>query len=690
MISSATRHRAQYALLTAVGSAALVGALYFAGALTPLENAAYDQRFRWLARPELASPEIVVINFDNASFAYPGMLENLGRWPWRRNLYALLLHYLRQAPPRAVGVDIIFAGSDAHAGDDQNFAQILGERPDTVLAFSLNRSTREGDEEEPPELILHAWQVENAACGFRDRQTGADLPLALLAQRARALGSATMLPDRDGVLRRAPLLFGYRNHYYPAFALAVAAPFLDGTPGVAATTENEVPGSPARAGPPRAEFGCDGILRVGARTIPVEQGFGVTGGLTGIYWYGPESPVRSVDPAKADHSRQADEVFRHYPVWQIYDSAVALVNQQAPAVAPSVFKDKIVLIGPSAAGTGDNRATPFSPTTAGVEIQATLLSNLLGGHFVRPAGDLWALLAILLLAAGTSILVWRFDDWRVYTMLALGLVAAFVAGNFLVFDRWRVSLVEVAPLAAAGLAYTAGNLTRYLTEGREKRRYRATLVKYVAPQLVEAIMANPRLAELHNEKLDLTVLFSDVRGFTSLSEKIPVGELVTTLNEFLNAMVEVIFENGGTLDKFVGDCVMAIWGAPVHQQNHAELACRTALEMQAALERLNQRWKEQGRPELKIGVGINTGEMIFGNIGSERRMDFTVIGDNVNLASRLESSTKELKASIVISESTHQRVGSIAQVRDLGSIHVKGKDVPIHVYELLGMSEEKQ
>jgi adenylate cyclase len=135
---------------------------------------------------------------------------------------------------------------------------------------------------------------------------------------------------------------------------------------------------------------------------------------------------------------------------------------------------------------------------------------------------------------------------------------------------------------------------------------------------------------------------------------------------------------------------MAIWGAPVHQQNHAELACRTALEMQAALERLNQRWKEQGRPELKIGVGINTGEMIFGNIGSERRMDFTVIGDNVNLASRLESSTKELKASIVISESTHQRVGSIAQVRDLGSIHVKGKDVPIHVYELLGMSEEKQ
>jgi len=290
------------------------------------------------------------------------------------------------------------------------------------------------------------------------------------------------------------------------------------------------------------------------------------------------------------------------------------------------------------------------------------------------------------MAVATCWAVWYFPDWRAYSGVTFGLAAAFVAINFALFRTMNVALVQAAPLGALVFGYAAGNLTRYVTEGREKKRYRSTLMKYVAPQLVEAIMQNPRMAELHNEKLDLTVLFSDVRGFTSISEKIPVDQLVATLNEFLNEMVEVIFAHGGTLDKFVGDCVMAIWGAPVRQDNHAELAARAALEMQAALRRLNEKWREQGRPELSIGVGINTGEMIFGNIGAERRMDFTVIGDNVNLASRLESSTKELKAAIVISEATYQRITDTAEVRDLGTIKVKGKDVSIRVYELLGMS----
>ena len=309
---------------------------------------------------------------------------------------------------------------------------------------------------------------------------------------------------------------------------------------------------------------------------------------------------------------------------------------------------------------------------------------------MSPAGEAWAALAIVLLSLGTSLAVWRFTDWRAYTAAALGLALGFLAVNFLLFHAARVALVLVAPLGALAFTYATGNLTRYVTEGREKKRYRTTLMRYVAPQIVQAMTEDRRLAELHNEKRELTVLFSDVRGFTTMSEKLPVDELVATLNEFLNGMVEVIFRNQGTLDKFVGDCVMAFWGAPLHQENHAELCARTALEMQATLDQLNEQWKQQGRPELKIGVGINSGEMIFGNIGSERRMDFTVIGDNVNLAARLESVTKELKASIVISDATYQRIAARAEVRDLGTIHVKGKDVPIHVYELLGMAGTAQ
>jgi adenylate cyclase len=499
--------------------------------------------------------------------------------------------------------------------------------------------------------------VENAGCVPGGEYTGIEAPLPELSAAARALGSIRSETDSDGTWRRAPLLYRYRGRYYPSLALALAAPFL------------HAPGAPAGGGDsPAARFDCRGALYLGNQRIPL-----VPGSSTAlIYWYGPY-----------------DKAFRHFPVWQVFNSALALNNGRPPAVSPAEFRDKIVLIGPSASGIGDLHATPLSPVYPGVDVNATLISNLLQNDFVTPVTLSWSLMVILLLALATSIAVWQFDHWPTYTGVTLALLGAFLGVNFGLFWWARVSLLMAAPLAAAATSFAAGNLGRYVTEGREKRRYRSTLMKYVAPTIVEAMMKDRRLAELSNEKRELTVLFSDVRSFTSLSEKLPVDELVKTLNEFLNGMVTVIFANGGTLDKFVGDCVMAFWGAPILQPNHAELAARSALEMQAALERLNQKWRAQGRPELRIGVGINTGEMILGNIGSEQRMDFTVIGDNVNLASRLESSTKELKASIVISDATYQRIQHLAEVRDLGIIHVKGKDVGIRVYELLGMGREE-
>ena len=651
-------HPTAFAALLGGAVAVLFCVLHLAGALLPLERTAYDWRFRRLARPELASKDVVIIALDNASFEARAMRENYGRWPWRRSLYALLLSYLHEANARAIGIDVTFAGADPHPGDDELFAHYLGQKADTVLALSFTDSPG-AVEPEDSDLQPNQWSVENDACGPDRQYTGLDIALSKLNQKARALGSTTVERDPDGFLRRAPLLFRYQGAAYPGFALAVAAPLLGSATGHRS-----------------AEFGCGtlftaGSLSIGDLEIPV-----TADGDAMVYWYGGR--------AGSEYS------FRHYPAWRISNAALDLHNGQTPEVPLAEFNDKIVLIGPSAVGIGDFHASPFSSTLPGVEYQATLISNLLEGHFVSPAGEAWALRAIVLLSLGTSLAVWRFTDWRAYTVAAVGLAAGFLALNVLLFHAARVALVLVAPLGALAFTYATGNLTRYVTEGREKKRYRTTLMKYVAPQIVEAMTADRRLAELHNEKRDLTVLFSDVRGFTTMSEKIPVDQLVATLNEFLNAMVEVIFRNQGTLDKFVGDCVMAFWGAPLRLQNHAELAARTALQMQAALEQLNQQWKQQGRPELKIGVGINSGEMIFGNIGSERRMDFTVIGDNVNLAARLESITKELKASIVISDATYQRIADVAEVRDLGTIRVKGKDMPIRVHELLGMAGTAQ
>ncbi len=662
-------HRTTFAALFGGAVALLFCVLHLTGALRVLEYTAYDLRFQLLARPELASKDIVVIDLDDVSFEHPTMLENFGRWPWRRRLYAQLLWYLRQAPVRTIGIDITFQGRDEHqeiqgVSDDRAFAEELGQKPDTVLAFALTQGKNyylEGATPEYPELRPNTWSVTNPSCGPTGEYLGLAISLRELDAKARGLGCITMETDSDGVVRRVPLFYRYSGAYYPSLPLAVAAPFLS---------------APESSEERRAEFVCASplhprALRLGPREIPLDR----ASGHPLIYWYGVANRVR-----------HPDFTFRHYSVLDVFNSALALAMQEKPPLPPSEFKDKIVLIGASAASLADSRPTPMAGHLAGVEIHATLISNLLQGHFVHPAGRHWEVLAILLLALGTSLAVWRFADWRAYTGLALALGVGFLAINFLLFYFERVALALVAPVGALAAAYATGNVTRYVTEGREKKRYRSTLMKYVSPAIVEAMMSDFRLAELHNEKRDLSVLFSDVRGFTSISEKYPVEQLVATLNEFLNAMVEVIFRNGGTLDKFVGDCVMAFWGAPLPQENHAELAGRAALEMQKTMEQLNQRWKQQGRPELKIGVGVNSGEVIFGNIGSERRMDFTVIGDNVNLASRLESATKELKAGIVISDATYQRIKELAEVRDLGTIHVKGKDVPIRVYELLGMS----
>ncbi|MGA2628687.1 MAG: adenylate/guanylate cyclase domain-containing protein [Terriglobia bacterium] len=278
-----------------------------------------------------------------------------------------------------------------------------------------------------------------------------------------------------------------------------------------------------------------------------------------------------------------------------------------------------------------------------------------------------AVCALALLMAGV---VYGFNSALIYTLLALLAGVGYFGVVCALFRAQNLWVAMVAPLAAGTLSFTGSTLTRFATEGREKRRYRKTLLKYLSPQLVQTIMQDFAWESLRGEKRHLTVLFSDIRGFTSISEKMAPEAVVKTLNEHLNMMVSVVFNNHGTLDKFVGDCVMAYWGAPLPQPNHAGRAARAALEMIEGLEKLNQKWQSEGRPTLKIGVGISTGEMLFGNIGSEQRMDFTVIGDSVNVGSRLEGATKDLHATIVISEATYQSIRDMATVRPLGEITV--------------------
>lgn len=636
------------ALALGLASGLLVLGAWSQGLLDSQENKSLDWRFRTFTKPGLARKDIIIIAVDDQSFDTPGFLEDFGRYPPRRLLYAGLVHYLNEWGAKAIGFDIIFQGADLHSDDDARFAGVLSERKNVVLGFTLNDSRLD-----PPERKKLGQQLEPFQVGVDARAplelppyTGADLPEGSFLKALPRLGCTSALSDQDGAVRRLTPIYSFENHYYPSLSLAVA---------------NLVAGQSA-SNPLELQPGPN--LMVAGHPVPLDNR-----GQMLIRWYGPAY------------------TFRHYSVAKVFHAAKAYENGGKSDLPPETFKDKIVLIAVTAAGANDVRPTAFSDIYPGVEIHATLIQNFLNGDFLyatRPRVTVISVLLIALLMAG---LVYYFDSALTYSLVSLGAGLAYFAMCCWQFEAHNLWMPMVAPLTAGAIAFTGPTLTRYATEGREKRKYRKTLMKYISPALVETIMSDLDWESLRAEKRNLTVLFSDIRGFTSISEKLPAEIVIKTLNEHLNMMVSVIFDHQGTLDKFVGDCVMAFWGAPLTQPNHAELAARSALAMIKGLEKLNEKWQSEGRPTLQIGVGVNTGEMLFGNIGSEQRMDFTVIGDSVNLGSRLESATKELHASIVISDSTYQLIRDLAQVRPLGEISVKGKAQKIVVYELLGMAD---
>lgn len=614
-----------------------------------LENKSLDWRFRAFTQVQRQT-DIVIIAVDDTSFDSKDFLDNFGRWPPRRLLYAGLVHYLNEWGAKAIAFDIFFQGADPHPGDDQRFAQSLSERKNVVLGFTLNQGTfRETDpaarERLRQRLEQFAVSVDGGRALHLPDYAGVDLPEDQLLKAVSSIGCASVLSDPDGPVRRVTPLFRFQNHYYASLPLALAT--------LAA----------GRSGDKKLELAPGPSLMFGGHRMPLDDP-----GRMLVRWYGPAY------------------TFKHYSVWKVFNAALAYENGHKPQISPEEFKNKIVIIGATAVGASDFRPTAFSETYPGVELNATVVANLLRGDSLRSTRPLMAAASIVLMSFLMAGVVYCLDSALIYSLLAFAAGTVYFGAACWFFRAGSLWVPVVAPLAGGGTAFLATTLTRYATEGREKRQYRKTLMKYLSPSLVETIMADLDWASLRAEKKRLTVLFSDVRGFTTFSEKFPPETVIATLNEHLNMMVSVIFKYQGTLDKFVGDCVMAFWGAPLVQPNHAELAARAALEMIEGLEKLNEKWQSEGRPTLHIGVGINTGEMLFGNIGSEQRMDFTVIGDSVNLGSRLESATKELHASIVVSEATYREIQDLAEVRPLDEIHVKGKEKGIVVYELLGMA----
>ncbi|NTW66393.1 MAG: adenylate/guanylate cyclase domain-containing protein, partial [Nitrospirae bacterium] len=371
---------------------------------------------------------------------------------------------------------------------------------------------------------------------------------------------------------------------------------------------------------------------------------------------------------------------RTFPMYSISD----LLDRNLPA---GTFKDKIVLIGATAIGIYDLRVTPYSTNMAGIEKHASVVDNILKGDFLRRAPDLdIPLIFIFTLLLGILIPRLGARSGAAVFIVLFAVFSGFVYYLFIVKGIW---FSWIYPASALFFGYTSQTAYRFFTEERRARDIRKMFSSYVSKRIVDELIRDPNKAKLGGDRKEITVLFSDIRGFTNFSEKHEPEDVVSLLNEYLGAMTNIVFEHDGTLDKFVGDAIMALWGAPVGQPDHAERACRCSLAMIKKLKELQAKWTAEGKYAIDIGVGINTGDMVVGNMGAEgKKMDYTVIGDNVNLGARLEGLTRKYNNHIIISEFTYEKVKNIVKVNELGSVTVKGKENPVVIYDLVGLQGE--
>jgi adenylate cyclase len=371
-----------------------------------------------------------------------------------------------------------------------------------------------------------------------------------------------------------------------------------------------------------------------------------------------------------------------YPFFNVLLSEEQIQGGEKPAIDPAVFKDKLVFIGTSASGLSDIWRDPFGGVgMPGVQLHAALADDVLSRRFMRRASTQAEVATTMAAGVVTGVAATLLPVvWAVPLVLALTAGLGVWLTQQISVGVW---LAAVPPIAAMALALFEGVAWQYFVEGREKRRVKGLFGRYVSKDVFNHLMADPSVARLGGGRREMTVLFSDIRGFTSASEKSTPEAVVHQLNEYFTAMVEVLFRHQGTLDKFVGDMVMGLFGAPVADPRHADHAVAAAVEMTEVLDRLNARWTAEGRPPLDIGIGINSGEMIAGNIGSDTIMSYTVIGDAVNLGARLESLNKDYGTRILISGETRAQLTTTVETRLIGDVTVKGKSKSVTVYEVL-------
>jgi len=675
--------------LIALSAALLVNVGFFSGMFDGLELKAFDMRARH--NPKQSSSDVAIILIDEASLR--GMNPIVGRWPWPRSVHADVVEFLSMSGAKAVLFDILFTENEKVAGarkgelspSDRSLVESTASAGNVFHAAQIVVD----EEDEYNRGLMNRSMPEDFSGRFAVGLTGAPvsghnnyyLPFKELYQASRGIGIVEFLSDPDGVYRRTKLFRNYQNNYYPVLSMA---PLLDIL-------------QPESISQERDKIILKGIHSGSQTDLPLLKGT-------------QESPAQDIEiPVQKDGSYLINmhNDFKPYSMSGILSSIqkIKMGELEGLPVNPEEFKDKVVFIGGSAVGIEDLKLTSVGSNTPGVYLHASAYSNMINRDFLRYTGPAVTSISIFFLAIIVTIyILWSRNTFysqlgvpsrlwsrtKLFFQLVVPFLLAFlyIAGTFWGF-RHNILLDMAAPTSSILAAWMGSFAYLSVTEGREKRKIAKKFSQFVAPSILQTLIEDSEdvLKAEVGSKLKVTILFSDIRGFTSISERLDASKVVELLNGYLSEMVDVIFKYEGTLDKFIGDAIMAYWGAPVKSSDHAMKTVRAAFDMRRQLEGFNQARVAKGETQLEIGIGINTGDVIYGNIGSEKKLDATIIGDNVNLASRMEGITKIYGSPILITESTHEEIKSSIPCRIIDMVRVVGKKTGIRIYEPLDKQE---
>lgn len=622
-----------------------------------------------------AESDVVLAVIDEES------IDKEGKWIWPRSKMANLVKKLSDAGARVISFDIGFLEPDEKSvvraiedieknltildaenrnyltelkrfsDNDQLLADAIAESKATVVLgyFFQMEKLHSGDFDEAL-LKIQQKNIQSSRYGQVKFQSekALDVPLiearvananiTEISQATPYSGFFNMFPDKDGVVRWIPAVIDYADEMYAPLSLMTLSAFKDSKPLVVV-----------------AEYGVEKI-QFDDITIPTDE--------LGRIMINYRGDAKS---------------FKHIPVTDILNGKVT----------ESELKGKVVIVGATAIGIYDMRVTPFTSVFPGVEIHANIVDSVLREEFLyHPT---WAavfdILAIVLVGILLGMVLPRTGVFLgVITVCVLFFGHIFFCQYLFNSQGWILNMVY--PLLVIIAVYISITVYGYLSESRQKRFIRSAFSTYLAPTVVQQLIDSPENLELGGEEREITAFFSDVQGFTSISEKLTPHELVELLNEFLTEMTNIILKHEGTVDKFEGDAIIAFYGAPNALENQAETACLTCVDMQKRLIELREKWRQEGKPELKMRIGLSTGPAVVGNMGSRNRMDYTMMGDTVNTAARLEGVNKIYGIYTLVCETTFKKANQRIWGREIDSINVVGKAEPVTVYQVLGYAED--